>query len=78
MSKGHQEQKERLHHPVRIPFQQDESNFSEASYFDELADDKEIFATWPPGVPLLVGEDLEGQKPRLDTFASTSTCPPQP
>lgn len=44
-----------------VPFQRDEAHFSEAQYFDELADG-EVTIAQPRGVQLPAWEDLEGNK----------------
>lgn len=48
------------------------------TYFDELAEEGEVGPSKPQNVPLLAWEDLEGQEPRPDNSASTSTSHPRP
>lgn len=58
------------------PFQHDEAHLSEAVFFDVVAKDGEVAGSPSGGAPLLVWEDLEGEKPRTDDLTSTSRWPP--
>lgn len=53
-------------------FQHDESHFSEATFFDELAEDGYIFLARPRDVPLPSQEDPKEEKSRLEIFVSSS------
>lgn len=55
------------------PFQRDEGHFSEAAYFDELAEEWEVAPARCLGIPLSAWEDLEGQEAQLENSAFTST-----
>lgn len=50
----------------------DEVHFSEAAYFDELAEDGEVAPARPRGTPLPKWEDLEEEEPRVDNSDFTS------
>lgn len=52
-----------------IPFQRDEAHFSEARYFDELAEDGEVIIAQPRGVQLPAWEDLEDNKAEINSSA---------
>lgn len=60
------------------PLQKNEAHFSEAAYFDELADEGEVAAPRPRGVQPLMWEDLEGQERRFHNSAHTSMGRPGP
>lgn len=47
--------------------------FSKVAYFDELAEDGEIAQTRSRGIPLSAQEDLEGQNPKPNNSACSST-----
>lgn len=55
-----------------VPFQRDEAHFSEAHYFDELAEEGEVTITHPRGVQLLAWEDLKDKKTKTNSSAQTS------
>lgn len=54
---------------TNIPFTRDEAQFSEAQYFDELAEDGEAIIVRPRGVQLSAWEDLEGNEPKYNSSA---------
>lgn len=59
------------------PFQENKAYFLEASYFDELPEEREVAIARPRGIPLSAWEDLDGNKPDPGNFPHTSTHHPR-
>lgn len=63
---------------IGVPFQRDEAHFSEAQYFDELAEEGEVTIAQLRGVVLPAWEDLEGNRTKTNPSVQTSGQHPRP
>lgn len=75
VSQGHLEEKKYSCECFWYWFQKYEFYFSEATLFDELAEDEGIGSSRPWGLPLPGWKDLHVYKPKADENASASSSP---
>lgn len=62
---------------IGVPFQRDDAHFSEAQYFDELAEEGEVIIAQPRRVLLPAWEDLEDNRIKTNPSSQTSRQHPR-